>query len=53
MKKKQYENPAATVVELQHGTMLLLQTSDPEPVRGGHRINNWRNGGTEEEDIYM
>ena len=52
MKKKQYENPATTVVELQHKTM-LLQTSDPEPVRGGHRINNWRNGGTDEEDIYM
>ena len=38
------------VVELQHRTM-LLQASNP--VRGGNSINDWGNGGTTDEDIYM
>ena len=54
-KKKQYENPMSMVVELQQHGMLMQNTSDPdnERVQGGNRINNWRNGGTTDEDIYM
>lgn len=53
MKKKQYQEPATMVVELQHKTQLLQASGEPEPVRGGSRINNWKDGGTTDEDIYM
>jgi len=49
--KRYYEKPAMRVVMLQqHG---MLCTSDPEPVQGGNSINNWGDGGTTDEDIYM
>ena len=50
--KREYRRLAMRVVELQHRTM-LLQMSDPKPVRGGNSINDWGNGGTTNEDIYM
>ena len=52
MKKKQYENPAMTVVKLQHTGMLLNQSGDRSvPTR--NRINDWDDGGTTDEAIYM
>jgi len=51
MKRKDYEKPTMTIVKLQHHGMLM--TSNTEPVQVGNRINNWGNGGTTDEDIYM
>lgn len=52
MKRKDYENPTTMVVKLQH-TGMLMESDDREPVRGGSRINNWKDGGTDDEEIYM
>ena len=41
-----------TVVELQH-TGMLMEQSEQEPVRGGSRINNWKDGDTTDDDVYM
>ena len=52
MKKKQYQEPTMTVVELQHKTLLLTQSGDRSvPTRG--RINDWNDGGTTDDEIYM
>ena len=51
MKKKQYENPAMTVVKLQHTGMLLNQSDKSVPTK--NRINDWDDGGTTDETIYM
>ena len=49
MKRKDYEKPAMRVVELQHRTMLL----EASPVGTKSAIDDWGNGGTTNEDIYM
>ena len=49
MKRKEYRKPTMNVVELQHRTM-LLQAS---PVGTKSTINDWGDGGTTDEDIYM
>ena len=49
MKRKDYERPTMKVVEIrQHG---MLMTSDP--VGSKATINDWKDGGTDSEDIYM
>ena len=51
MPRKDYEKPAMRVVEIrQHG---MLMTSNPEPVSSGNSINDWKDGGTDTENIYM
>jgi len=50
MKRKDYEKPAMRVVELQHRTMLLQASGN---VGTKSTINNWGDGGTTDEDIYM
>ena len=52
MKKKVYQEPETTVVELQHGTV-LLEGSQNRNVNTRGRINNWKDGDTTDEDIYM
>ena len=49
MKRKDYEKPTMQVVELQHRTM-LLQAS---PVGTKSTINDWGDGGSTNDDIYM
>ena len=49
MTRKDYERPTMKVVELQHRTT-LLQSS---PVGAKNSIDNWNDGGTTSEDIYM
>ena len=51
MNKKVYQEPAMRVVQMQHQGMLM--TSDPEPFGSKASINNWGDGGTTDEDIYM
>ena len=51
MKRKDYQRPTTNVVVIQQRG--LLMTSDPEPVGSKARINNWGDGGTTEEDIYI
>ncbi|MBQ3300633.1 MAG: hypothetical protein IJH04_00510 [Eggerthellaceae bacterium] len=50
MKRKDYERPTMRVVEIQQRGMLMVSG---DPVRGGNSINNWGDGGTTDEDIYM
>ena len=52
MKRKDYERPTMKVVELRHRTM-LLQASPNDSVSPKASINNWQDGGTDTEDIYM
>ena len=49
MNRKEYRRPQMRVVEIQQRG--LLMTSDP--VRGGNSINDWKDGGTTDDDIYM
>ena len=49
MESKTYERPAMKAVRLQHQGMLM--TSDP--VGSKASINNWQNGDTTDEGIYM
>ena len=49
MKRKDYRKPTMKVVELQHRTM-LLQAS---PVDTKSTINDWGDGGSTNDDIYM
>ena len=47
--RKKYERPTMKVVELQHRKRLLAGSS----VNSSASINNWQDGGTDTEDIYM
>ncbi|MBR1414430.1 MAG: hypothetical protein IJ570_01015 [Prevotella sp.] len=49
MRKKLYEKPRMKVVILQQHGMLMQS----DPVQGSNSINDWGNGGTTNEDIYM
>ena len=49
MKKKKYGKPSMKVHELKHKTMLLQGS----PVGARSAIDDWINGGTTEDDIYM
>ena len=46
--KSYYEAPAITVVEVKIEGVVCQS-----PVNGRNSINNWRNGGTTNDDIYM
>ena len=50
MKKKLYERPTIRVVEIQQRGLLMVSG---DLVRSGNSINDWGNGGTTDEDIYM
>ena len=50
MRKKLYERPTMRVVEIQQRGLLMVSG---DPVQGGNSINNWGDGGTTDEDIYM
>ena len=50
MTRKDYERPTMKVVQLQQRTH-LLQTSDP--VGSKASINDWNDGGTTNDEIYM
>ena len=52
MKKKQYQEPTMMVVKLQH-TQMLMASGEREQMRGGSRINDWNDGGTTDDEIYM
>ena len=49
MKRKDYEKPTMKVVLLQHTKMLM--TSDPVDSKAS--INDWNDGGTTNDEIYM
>ena len=49
MKRKDYRKPTMQVVELQHRTRLLHASS----VGAKSAIDDWNDGGTTNEDIYM
>ena len=46
--KSYYEAPAITVVEVKIEGVVCHS-----PVNGGNSIDNWGNGGTTNDDIYM
>lgn len=46
--KSYYEAPAITVVEV-----IIEGVVCQSPVNGGNSIDNWGNGGTTNDDIYM
>ena len=46
--KTYYEAPATTVVEVKIEGVVC-----ESPVKGGNSINNWQDGGTINDDIYM
>ena len=46
--KDLYEAPATTVVEVKIEGVVCQS-----PVNGGNSINNWGDGGTTNDDIYM
>ena len=50
MKRKDYERPRMRVVEIQQRGLLMVSG---DPVRGGNSINDWGDGGTNNEEIYM
>ena len=50
MRKKLYERPTMRVVEIRQRGLLMVSG---DPVQGGNSINDWGNGGTTDEDIYM
>ena len=51
MKRKDYSKPVMTIVKLHHTGMLM--TSTTESVGSKASINDWGDGGTTDEDIYM
>lgn len=46
--KISYETPATTVVDVKIEGVVCQS-----PVNGGNSIDNWGNGGTTNDDIYM
>ena len=49
MKRKDYVKPAMQVVKLQHHGMLMTSGE----VGAKSSINDWGNGGTTDDEIYM
>lgn len=47
-KKQCYETPSTIVIEVMHEG--LICNSD---VRGGNSINNWYDGGTTDDELFM
>ena len=48
--RRKYERPTTRVIELQHRTMILAGSGN---VGATNSIEDWGNGGTDTEDIYM
>lgn len=46
--KERYESPSTMVIEVRHEGIICA--SD---VKGGNSINDWGNGGTTNDDVYM
>ena len=55
MKRKTYQRPTTKVVSLQHQGMLMQSGGGEgqQSVSPKASINNWQNGDTTDEDIYM
>ena len=54
MKRKDYEKPAMQIVQLGRHEMLLQSGGDSQQNVGSTTsIDNWNDGGTTNEDIYL
>ena len=46
--KQLYEVPVTKMIKVGHGGIICLSE-----VKGGNSINNWGNGGTTNDELYM
>jgi hypothetical protein len=47
-RKQFYEAPVTKIIQVRHGGIICLSN-----VKGGNSINNWGNGGTTNDEVYM
>ena len=47
-RKQFYEAPVTMIIKVRHGSIICLSN-----VKGGNSINNWGNGETTNDEVYM